>query len=94
MKGSGPWIKCGRYRRRTADSGGYDVRWGMRVTLPALMHDVQTCRRRGVPSTKARTFWMFGFQRRLFRLCENVTALPKNGFFPQTSHTAAIGGPG
>jgi hypothetical protein len=28
----------------------------------------------------------------LFRLCENVTALPKNGFFPQISHTAAIGG--
>ena len=75
-------------------AGRYDVRWGMRVTLPALMHDVQTCRRRGVPSTSARTFWMFGFQRRLFRLCENVTALPKNGFFPQTSHTAAIGGPG
>lgn len=66
----------------------------MRVTLPALMHDVQTCRRRGVPFTSARTFWMFGFQRRLFRLWENVTALPKNGFFPQTSHTAAIVGPG
>ena len=51
--------------------------------MPALMHDVHTCRRRGVPSTKARTFWMFGFQRRLFRLWEKVTALPKNGFFPQ-----------
>ena len=60
------------------------------MTFPALMHDVQTCRRRGVPSTKARTFWMFGSQRRLFRLWEKVTALPKNGFFPQISHTAAI----
>ena len=74
--------------------GRYEARWGMRVTLPALMHDVQTCRRRGVPSTRARTFWMFGSQRRLFRLWEKVTALPKNGFFPQTSHTAAIGRPG
>jgi len=62
----------------------------MRVILPAFMHDVHTCTRRGVPSTSARTRWMFGFQRRLFRLCENVTALPKNGFFPQISHTAAI----
>ena len=66
----------------------------MRVTLPALMHDVQTCSRRGVPSTRARTFWMFGFHRRLLRLWENVTALPKNGFFPHTSHTAAIVGQG
>ena len=64
----------------------------MRVILPAFMHDVHTFTRRGVPSTSARTRWMFGFQRRLFRLCENVTALPKNGFFPQISHTAAIGG--
>jgi hypothetical protein len=26
----------------------------------------------------------------LLRLWEKVTALPKNGFFPQMSHTAAI----
>ncbi len=39
-------------------------------TLPALMHEVHTCRRRGDPSTTARTFWMFGFQRRLVRRWE------------------------
>jgi hypothetical protein len=26
----------------------------------------------------------------LIRLCEKVTDLPNHGFFPQTSHTAAI----
>ena len=71
-------------------ASSYGTRCGMRVTLPALMHDVQAFTRRGVPSTSARTRWMFGFHRRLFRLCENVTALPKNGFFPQMSQTAAI----
>jgi hypothetical protein len=30
----------------------------------------------------------------LFRLCENVTDLPNHGFFPHTSHTAAIVGRG
>ncbi len=66
----------------------------MRVTLPALMQDVQAFTRFGVPSTKARTRWMFGSHRRLFRLWENETDLPKNGFFPQISHTAAIAGRG
>ena len=60
----------------------------MRVTLSALMHDVQTFNRTGDPFTSARTRWMFGFQRRLFRLWENVTALPNHGFLPQISHTA------
>jgi len=58
--------------------------------LPALMQLVQAWIRLGVPSTTARTRWMFGSQRRLFRLCENVTDLPNHGFFPQMSHTAAI----
>ena len=31
---------------------------------------------------------MFGFQRRLFRLCENVTDFPNQGFLPQISQTA------
>jgi hypothetical protein len=62
----------------------------MRVTLPALMQLVQAFTRVCVPLTKARTRWMFGSQRRLFRLCENVTLLPKNGFFPQISQTAAM----
>jgi hypothetical protein len=61
----------------------------MRVILSALMQLVQAFTRFGVPFTSARTRWMFGSQRRLFLLCENVTALPKNGFFPQMSHTAA-----
>ncbi len=63
----------------------------MRVTLSALMQDVQTLMRLGVPLTRARSFWMFGSHRRLIRLCENVTDLPNQGFFPQMSHTAAIG---
>jgi hypothetical protein len=62
----------------------------MRVTLPALMHDVQAFTRRGVPSTNARTRWMFGFHRRLFRLCENVTDLPNQGPLPQMSQLAAM----
>lgn len=61
---------------------------------PALMQLVHAFTRRGVPSTSARTRWMFGSHRRLFRLCENVTDLPNQGFFPQMSHTAAIGGRG
>ena len=43
---------------------------GQRVTLPALMHEVHTCRRRGVPSTLARTVWMLGLKRRGVRRCE------------------------
>ena len=62
----------------------------MRVILSALMHEVQALTRLWVPLTSARTRWMFGSQRRLFRLCENVTDLPNHGFFPHTSHTAAI----
>ena len=44
----------------------------------------------GVPSTSARTRWMFGSHRRLFRLCENDTDFPNHGFLPQMSQTAAI----
>jgi len=62
----------------------------MRVTLPALMQLVQAFRRFGVPLTSARTRWMFGSHRRLFRLCENVTDLPNHGFLPHTSQVAAI----
>ena len=45
---------------------------------------------RGVPSTSARTRCTFGSQRRLFRLCENDTDFPNQGFFPQMSQTAAM----
>ncbi len=40
------------------------------MIFPARMHEVQTWMRRGEPFTRARTFWMFGFQRRLVRLWE------------------------
>jgi hypothetical protein len=54
------------------------------------MHDVQTCRRRGVPSTKARTRWMLGSQRRFVRLWEWLRFMPKEGCLPQSPHTAAM----
>lgn len=59
-------------------------------TLPALMHDVHTERRRGVPPTMARTRWMLGFQRRRVRRCEWLTRMPNDGCFPQTSQTDAM----
>ena len=39
---------------------------------------------------RARTVWIFGFQRRLVRRCECETAIPKPGPLAQTSQTAAI----
>lgn len=63
-----------------------------RVTLPALMHEVQTFSRAGVDLPMiARTRWMFGFQRRRLRRCERETDMPKPGPLPQTSHTEATG---
>src|SRR5690349_9965019 len=62
-----------------------------RETLPALMHEVQTFRRLGVPPITVRTCWMFGFQRRDVRRCEKDTLLPKPGPLPQTSQLAATG---
>jgi hypothetical protein len=58
-------------------------------TLPALMHEVQTLRRFGVPETTARTVWMLGFQRRRVRRCECEMLLPKPGPLPHTSQTEA-----
>ncbi len=46
---------------------------------------------RGEPSTRARTRWMLGFQRRLVRRWEWLTLMPNDGFLPQISHTAAMG---
>ena len=63
--------------------------YARRVTLPALRHEVHTFRRLGVPATTARTRWMFGFQRRLFRRCECEMECPKDGPLPQTSQLAA-----
>jgi hypothetical protein len=38
------------------------------LTRLDLMHWVQTCTRRGAPSTITRTVWRLGYQRRFFRL--------------------------
>jgi hypothetical protein len=54
------------------------------------MHFVQTCTRRGEPSTTARIFWMFGRHWRLERLWEWLTFIPNPGRRPQMSHTAAM----
>jgi hypothetical protein len=61
------------------------------VTLPALMQEVQTFRRFGLPATVARTRWIFGSQRRLVFFFDQGTLWPKPGPFPQMSHTAATG---
>lgn len=60
------------------------------VILPARMQDVQTFTRLVEPFTRARTRWMFGFQRRLVRTCECDTDIPHEGRFPHTSHTDAM----
>ena len=57
--------------------------------MPALMQEVHTFSRFGVPFTTARTGWMFGFQRRRVRRCEWEMLLPKVGFLAQTSQTEA-----
>jgi hypothetical protein len=54
------------------------------------MHEVHTLRRKVAPLTMVRTRWMFGFHRRFVRRCEWLTAIPKDGFLPQTSQTAAM----
>ena len=53
------------------------------------MQEVHTFRRLGVPLTTTRLRWMFGFQRRGVRRCENETLLPKPGPLPQMSQTEA-----
>ena len=60
------------------------------MILPARMHEVQTWTRLGEPFTRARTFWMFGFQRRLVRRCEWLSRIPKEGCLPQMSQVAAM----
>src|SRR6478609_2954280 len=55
------------------------------------MQPVQAWSRRVPPPETARTRWIFGFQRRLVFRFEWLTELPKPGFLPQISQTAAIG---
>src|SRR4051794_26343317 len=54
------------------------------------MHEVQALTRLGEPLTTARMRWMLGFQRRLVRRWEWLTAIPKDGCLPHTSQTAAM----
>ena len=61
------------------------------MILPARMHEVQTCTRRGDPLTIARTLWMLGFQRLFVRRWEWLMLMPNDGRLPHTSQTAAIG---
>src|SRR5215469_15933423 len=53
------------------------------------MQEVHTFTRLAVPPTVTRRRWMFGFQRRRVRRCENETLLPKPGPLPHTSQTEA-----
>ncbi len=68
---------------------GAERRAGL-VTLPERRQPVHTFMRTGVEPTRARTRWMFGFQRRLVRRCECETFMPKDGFLPQISQTDAM----
>jgi len=74
---------------RHPQGAGLDAWTGQRLTLPALMQEVQTLSRLAVPPTTARTDWMLGFQRRRVRRWEWEMLLPKVGFLPQTSQTDA-----
>jgi hypothetical protein len=65
-------------------------RTGRLTTFPDRMHEVQALRRLGEPSTRARTRWMLGSQRRLVLRWEWLMFIPNDGFLPQTSHTAAM----
>ena len=83
-------LPAGAGRRLPARRQAGMSRTGRLTTLPERMHDVQTLSRLGDPSTRARTRWMFGFQRRLVRRWEWLMFMPNDGFLPQTSHTAAM----
>ena len=83
--------QCRKARPRWERAWPDDDASGQRVTFPALMQEVHTFSRFGVPATTARTRWMFGFQRRLVFFFDQGTLWPKPGPFPQMSHTAATG---
>jgi hypothetical protein len=76
-------------RARGRSEGDAQVR-AVLVTLPARKQPVHTFTRFVAPFTRARTRWMFGFQRRLVRTWLWETLMPNDGFLPQTSHTDAM----
>jgi len=53
-------------------------------------HWVHTRIRFGAPSTRTRTVWRLGYQRRLLRLFAWLTLLPVTGPLAHTAHTRAI----
>jgi hypothetical protein len=55
-----------------------------------LRHWVHTRIRFGAPSTRTRTVWRLGYQRRLLRLLAWLTLLPVTGPLAHTAHTRAI----
>jgi hypothetical protein len=63
---------------------------GALVTLPERMQRVHTLMYFGVPSTIARTRWMFGSHLRLLTLWAWEMLLPVIGPLPQISHRCAI----
>src|SRR5215212_7999404 len=60
-------------------------------TLPALRQRVQTYARVGLPPSSTRTRWRLGLKRRFVATIEWLRLFPKDGFFPQTAHTLAMG---
>src|SRR5215208_2034260 len=68
------------------------LRWNQLAFLIRLLlrHWVHTRIRFGAPSTKMRTVWRLGYQRRLLRLFAWLTLLPVTGPLAHTAHTRAI----
>jgi hypothetical protein len=66
------------------------TQWPALTILPDLVQPVHTFIRLAEPLTRARTRWMFGFQRRLVRIWECDTLRPHDGCFPHNSQTDAM----
>lgn len=60
------------------------------MTLPDLIHCVQTLMRLGVPSTSTRALCRLGCQRRFVLLFALLTLWPVLGPLPHISHVRAI----
>src|SRR5262245_25085764 len=71
------------------DRSGPDREDTPMASLAGLKQEVQTLIRLGVEFTTVRTRWMLGLKRRRVRLRDQGTLLPKRGFLPQMSQTAA-----